>query len=172
VAKIVPKLPESTAAEALVLEDLKREARMAVRSIESLAGATEKIERAMPTLIRHLAKDYPDDVLFDIGFALRTKLARPCWGELKRLYLETSRAVVRDRLAAILAEIALSRNVEEMQELLGDVRLGPSRVMLVPATRRIGNRKTAGLGDGAIVRFSDDPELTVAVKQALRGSSR
>jgi hypothetical protein len=159
--------PESLAAEALVLDDLKA-VQVFVRDVLALGTRTEILDRAIPVLVRHLAQDHPDDVLFDIGFVLCTKLARPYWGTLRDIYVRSDRPVVQDRLAAILGEIALAGHFEDLERLLADRSRGASRVLLVAATRRAGNRTRPGLGDDTITRFSDDPDLAVCVHQVLR----
>jgi hypothetical protein len=71
-------------------------------TVWNLYKIPEARPKAIPVLLDHLTRPYPDKVLMGIGVALEDKSARAWWPELKALYLNTSNATVRDGLAAAL----------------------------------------------------------------------
>lgn len=159
------------AAERPVLEDLAA-AGIELDTVWHLYQHPEWARMAIPILLDHLTRDYPDRVLMAIGQGLDQKASREWWGELRRLYLRTSRDVVRDRLAAAMSGCAMREHYEDLLAFLDDSQLGESRVYFVRAVNRIGNRMSPGRGRTAIASYAGDPALGQEVSAVLAGRGR
>ncbi|UQX89245.1 hypothetical protein M6D93_04385 [Jatrophihabitans telluris] len=155
-------------AEEPVLRDLVS-AGVSVGSLYDLYKVPEELPSAMPVLIEHLARDYPDSVYTAIGSALGNGVARPWWADLASLYLSTGKAEVRDRLAAALSQCAVKAHYEELLTFLADETLGESRIYFLRTVNRIGNRKSPGAGRAVVARFADDPVLGKEAGAILAG---
>ena len=103
-----------------------------------------------------------------IGQGLDQKASR----ELRRLYLRTSRDVVRDRLAAAMSGCATREHYEDLLAFLDDNQLGESRTYFVHAVNRIGNRVSPGRGRTAVESYASDPVLGREASAVLAGRGR
>lgn len=155
-------------AEQPVLADL-RGVGIDVDDVWNLYKVPEARPRAIPVLLEHLVRDYPDRVLQGIGTGLDDKSARSWWSELKALYLATERDVVRDRLAAALSGCATKDHYEDLLAFLRNERLGETRIYFLRPINRIGNRLTPGQGRAVIEPLAADPVLGKEATAILKG---
>jgi hypothetical protein len=170
-ADVAQKRAELQVAETPVLEALAAVG-IQLDSVWSLHRFPESRSNAMPVLLDHLTRDYPDKVLLGIGIGLDHKSARAWWTELKRLYLETDREVVRDRLAAALSNCAAKDQYEDLLAFLSNERLGETRIYFLRPVNRIGNRITPGKGRAVIQSLAGDPILSKEATAILKGRGR
>jgi hypothetical protein len=128
--------------------------------------------KAIPVLLDHLDREYPDKVLEGIANALDDKSARAWWDDIKSLYVSTRKASMRDRLAAALASIAVRAHYDDLLGFLEKDRLGETRIYFLRPVHRIGNRMAPGRGRRVIEGFVHDPVLATEAKRILAGRSR
>lgn len=170
-AERVERTRRSRQAEGPILADLA-EAGIEVGTVWNLYRVPDAFPRAIPILLSHLRRDYPDRVLEGVGCALATKAAREWWPDLKQLYLQTEHPVVRDCLAAALSEVAVRQHYDDLLSFVGDVRLGETRIYFLRDINRIGNRLAPGTGRAVIESLADDPVLGKEATAILKGRGR
>ena len=159
-------------AEQPVLDDLAQSCGITLDTVWNLYKFPASRAEAIPVLLRHLVLDYPDAVLEGIGQGLADKSARPWWTELKAIYLNARREVVRDRLAVSLAECAKREHYDDLLTFVADRALGESRIYFLRPINRIGNRIGPGQGRAVIERLADDPALGREASAILKGLGR
>lgn len=155
-----------------VLDDLRREG-VDVPSLGELHKEPESYPQAIPVLLAHLQRDYPERTLEDSGDALAFKPDASWWNEFKALYLTTQSEAVRDRIAAALSGCAVKKHYDD-DDLLAFVReesLGSSRIYFLRPIHRIGNRATPGAGRAAIETLSSDATLGAEANAIPQGKS-
>ena len=143
-----------------------------IDTVWDLYKIPEARERAVPVLLRHLARDYPDRVLEAIGHSLDGSFVRPWWAELRAVYLRTDRDVVRDRLANALASCATKAHYDDLLDFVADASLGPSRIYFLRPINRIGNRISAGRGRSVVASHVEDPVLGREAVAILKARNR
>jgi hypothetical protein len=156
------------AASQPVLDDLARIG-IELDTLWDLYKVPEFRERAVPVLLRHLVLDYPEGVLAGIGDNLADKATRPWWAELKVLYLQPHRNVVRDRLACALSECAKREHYNDLLAFVDDTSLGESRIYFLRPINRIGNRIRPGQGRSVIESLAADHVLGPEAVAILKG---
>ena len=114
----------------------------------------------------------PDKVLEGIGNALNDKSARDWWPQIKALYLTTPKSTVRDRLASVLAAIAVRPHYEDLLSFLTQEFLAETRIYFLRPVNRIGNRMAPGKGRRVIEGLANHPVLSTEAKRILAGRSR
>ncbi len=149
-----------------------RSAGIAVDSTWELYKHPESGEVAYPPLLKHLALDYPDNILDTIARAFSKDVARRHWHELLTLYLAETRAAAQDGLAATLSGCASRAHFEDLLAILDNDALGESRIYFLRPVNRIGNRMETGAGRKVIERFANDPQLGTEATAILRGRGR
>lgn len=158
-------------AEQPVVGDL-RAVGIDVDSVWDLHKVPEWLPKAIPVLLKDLALDYPDRVLFGIGQGLYDTSARPHWSEIRDLMLSTDRDEARDRLAVALSKCARRDHYDELLEFVRNERLGECRIYFLRPINRISNRMRASKGRDVIESFADDPVLGREATAILQGKSR
>ena len=117
----------------------------------------ESFRPAIPVLVEHLQREYPDRVLVYILQHLATLPARAARPQLVRLY-EESRTYsdnVRFHMAAAIARTSRPNDLQENIRLALDTTLGESRIGLLSHIGR--SRKQAAVE--TIDRLAADPQL-------------
>ena len=132
----------------------------------------EVLPEAIPVLLAHLERDHPDKVLEGIANALNDRSARDWWTQIKTIYLATSNATVRDRLAAVMAGIAVRAHYDDLLGFVDQESLGETRIYFLRPVHRIGNRMAAGQGRRVIEDLTDDPVLSTEARRILAGRAR
>jgi len=143
-----------------------------VNSVWDLYKTPDILPKAIPVLLSHLVRDYPDPVLQGIGQALSNRAARPHWAELKTLYTTTANGVVRDRLADVLSICATRAHYDELLSFLQNDALGETRIYFLRPINRIGNRISPGTGRRVIARLADDAIFGREARAILAGRGR
>ena len=170
-AERVERIRFLRAAEQPVLADL-RAIGLDLDTVWDLYKFPDTRSRAFPILFKHLALDYPDRVLEGIGAGLEDKSARAWWGDLRTMYLNTEKDVVRDLLAAALSGCATREHYEDLLAFVRNDELGQSRIYFLRPINRIGNRISAGQGRAVLEALGGDPVLGKESIAVLKGRSR
>jgi hypothetical protein len=167
----VARAQELQVASLPVLTDL-RSVGVEVDSLWHLYEQPNSYDAAIPVLLDHMRREYPERTLEDIGHALPFKPPAKWWDEFKALYLATGSDAVRDRLGAALASCAIRKHYEDLLRFIHDEALGESRIYFLRPINRIGNRMNPGQGRAVIEPLADDPVLGGEATAILRGLSR
>ena len=128
--------------------------------------------RAVPVLLDHIDRDYPDKVVLGIGQALADRSARSAWARIKEIYLATDSDLVRDQLSHVLAHVAVREHYDDLVAFLADESLGSTRIPFIRPVNRIGNRIEPGRGRQVIDALADHPQLAAEARAVLAGRSR
>jgi hypothetical protein len=154
-----------------VVEDLRSKG-VEVESVWDLYKSPESYPVAIPVLLAHLRRDYPERILQDIGHALPFKPESSWWDDFKVLYLTTTSDAVRDRLAAAMSQCAVKEHYSDLLGFVSDERLGTSRIYFLRPINRIGNRMQPGTGQAVIESLVNDDTLGIEATRILQGKSR
>ena len=144
-------------AEAPLLADLASLG-FPVESAWSLSTKYADYTRAIPLLIEHLHRPYPEAIVVGIVRSLAIKAARKTvWPVLVDEYRKTDpkRKWVKDGLAAALSEVVDRSTLRQLIELARDLSQGESRLLLLTGIRRSRQPEAKQ----AIEELSTDPQL-------------
>ncbi len=164
-AELQRKAAEWREAEAPLVEEL-RAAGFEVESAWDLVNTATPYPAALPILLEHLGRPYPDRVREGIARALAVRDARFGWEALVRLYRDgPAGSDAKDGLAVALAAVSDDRVVDELISLARDSAHGESRILLLRGLKRSqAPQARAALGD-----FSRDPVLGQEARALLSG---
>jgi hypothetical protein len=154
-----------------VVADLRSQG-IEVESVWDLYKTPESYSVAIPILLAHLRRNYPERTLEDIGHALPFKPDVAWWDDFKALYLTTTSDAVRDRLAAAMSQCAVKKHYHDLLAFISDERLGMSRIYFLRPINRIGNRMQPGTGRAVIETVAKDQTLGEEATRILKGKSQ
>ncbi len=154
-------------AEVPLVEEL-RAAGFTVESAWDFVQTAEPYPDAVPILLEHLQRPYPDRVREGIARALAVPEARSAWRLLTRLYRAETLPDAKSGLAAALSAIADDAVLDELIALIRDVRHGPTRIVLLSALERSEDRRARA----ALMALGTDPELVLEIQDILRRLER
>jgi hypothetical protein len=128
---------------------------------------------AIPILLDHLPRDYPERVRWGIAGALVVREARQWWQQIRDLYVVEAGPEAKPQLANALAEIVTTATLDSYIELLRDASNASSRILLVRGLTRLRDQRAAD----ALKELASDPVLSISIgdyfhKKALRDSKR
>ena len=170
-AEVAVEAERRLAAQQPVIQEL-RSVGVDVTDTYELYEHQESYPRAIPVLLRHLGRDYPDEVLRDIGDGLPFKPDPVWWEDFKKLYTTTTSDAVRDRLAAAMGGCARRAHYDDLLAFVQNPDLGSSRIYLLRPLNRIGNHARSGRGREVIKTLSAHPVLGPEARAILKGRSR
>lgn len=154
-AELERKEAEWCKAEAPLVDEL-REAGYDVSSAWDLVNTAVPYPSALPILLAHLERPYPDRVREGIARALAVRDARFAWDELVPLYRnEPADTDAKDGLAVALSATADAGNIEELISLVRDEKNGRSRVFFVQPLAKSRSPEARR----ALHEFRGDPQL-------------
>lgn len=110
--------------------------------------STQTYVHALPILMKHLRRDYSDGTRASLARSLATKEASKYWDELVAMYRKspdrpsTGTSHVSMALAAAISAACPKARINELIELVKDVRL-PHRVLLLTPLRKRRGRDLA-----------------------------
>ncbi len=148
---------QSRAAEKPLLDDLARVG-VNVQTVWDLVNTSSPYRIALPVLLDHLQRRYPDGVREGIARALAIRPTRPIgWRILVEEFNKTDAAEerVKDGLAVALAGASDNTVLEELIDLAKDKRHGSSRVLLLLGIER----SRQPIAKEALVELAKDPQL-------------
>jgi hypothetical protein len=153
-------------AEAPLVEDLARLG-LEVESVRFLKNNNPEFRKAIPVLLDHLRKPYPDIIRAGIAQRLAVRATRKIgWRILVEEFRNTGydHEHVKDSLGAALSGAADNSVIGELIDLAKDRSLGTSRIMLLRGIRRSRLPEASQ----AIAELADDPELAKEIKSWRR----
>jgi len=150
-------------AEAPLIQDL-RAIGVVVASAWDLVNKAGKYPKALPVLLHHLQRPYPDPVREGIARALGVREAKFGWQVLIQLYQIEREARAKDGLAAALAAIADDETISDVITLVTDTRHGPSRLLLLSALERSSDPSAYK----TLIDLQNDPDLKKEIEIILR----
>ena len=148
---------ELAAVAAPLMDSLRMIGAPVKESVWDLVNTRANYDFALPVLMEHLSRDYPDEILEGIARAMAVRRAAPFRPQLIQL-LYANRGHHRgicDGLAVAIAASTSPANVMETLTLARDRSLGRVRVLLLRPLRRFRNP----LIRQAIAELSRDPDL-------------
>lgn len=153
---------ELKSAEAPLVEDLRAAGFTDVESSWDLVNTSTPYPEAVPILLMHLQRPYPDRTREGIARALAVPEARSAWANLLRSYeREDASSRAKDGLAVALAALANDDVLEDVIELVRDTGHGESRVFFVRTLARSGNPRAR-----AVLReLQGDPHLEEEIRR-------
>ena len=155
-------------AQAPVVEDL-RSAGFPVKSVWDLVNTPGSYPQAIPVLLKHLERPYPDPVREGIARALAVPESRDAgWSLLVRLFRAEPPGQFRQGLAVAIAESADDDVLEEVIDLLRDKNFGTNRILLLPVLERSRKPEVLDILSG----LKEDPDLEHEVQKTLRRIKR
>ena len=162
------KLAEWQAAETPLVKEL-RAAGFEVDSAWDLVNTSTPYPEALPILLEHVGRQYPDRVREGIARALAVRDARFGWDRLRQLYeQEPPGTDAKHGLAVALAGAADEGLVDEVFVLAGDARHGESRGLLLGALERSRDPRVPDM----LEQLGEDPELAIEVGEIFKRRER
>jgi hypothetical protein len=159
------KKAEWRQAETPLIEQL-REAGFEVDSAWDLVNTSTPYPEALPILLEHLERAYPDRVREGIARALAVPDARFGWETLTRLYRQEKVGTdAKDGLAVAIAATADDEALDEVISLARDAAHGESRLLLLRALARSNTLRARE----ALSEFAESPGLTKEARRLLGG---
>jgi HEAT repeat protein len=153
------------AAEAPLVAELKA-AGFAVESVWDLVNTDESYTAALPILLDHLQRDYPDKVREGIARAMAVRESKFAWQTLIRLFraqFDPNPNGVKGALAVALSEAADDEGMADLIELFKEPRHGESRIFFVTTLKRskLANARAA------LEAGRQDPQLVKEIVAVL-----
>jgi hypothetical protein len=153
--------------EAPLVSDLAR-AGVDVNSVWDLVNSTRSYDAAIPTLVDHLLRPYPDAIKDGIARALGVTSARAlAWQTLKDEYRRTADQKAdryKQGLAAALSGASDDSVIKDLIDLIKDERNGYTRVLLLLGLRR----SKAPEAKQTIKKLARDPVFAKEIKSWRR----
>jgi hypothetical protein len=155
-------------AEAPLVAELRR-AGFQVDSAWDLVNTSTPYPAALPILLEHLARPYPDRVREGIARALAVRDARFGWEILLRLYREEEAGTdAKDGLAVALAAASDDQVADDVISVAQDPAHGESRLLLLRGLKR----SRAPQAKAALESFAGDPVLGEQARRLLGEQGR
>jgi hypothetical protein len=154
-------------AEAPLVRDLNMKG-VAVQSVADLVNSSRAYPAAIPVLLEHLQRGYPERVREMIARALAVPEARWAWDILLDLFVSNPSerpTGLKWALGCALAGAADDSVLGDVIQLVRDKRHGQNRAALFYALEK--SRKPEARG--VLLELRHDPQLAQAVRQVLRG---
>ena len=162
------KEEEYERAEAPLVQEL-REVGVLVRSAWDLVNRPVRYyPDALPILLSHLQRPYPDAIRDGIARALAVREAKFAWSTLAGLYRTEEGRRTKDGLAVAIANIADDETIDELIALARDPQNGDSRVLLLFALER----SRLPHARQALIELGRDPVLEKEARIILRRLKR
>lgn len=160
---------EMRRAEAPLVDEL-RAAGYDVESAWDLVNTPGSYPPALPILLAHLPRPYPDEIRDGIARALAVRETKAVgWDELTWMYRdEQQESRTKGGLAVAIAAAADREVIGDVIDLVRDRRHGSSRLLLLRALTRSKDPRARE----TLVDLKDDPDLVKEIEVILRRSKR
>jgi hypothetical protein len=164
-ARLAAERVRLAAAEAPVVRDLNA-AGLRVESVWDLVNTNDSYTVALPILLDHLQRDYPDKVREGIARAMAVRESKFAWHTLIRLFraqFDANPNGVKGALAVALSEAADDEVMSDLIELFEEPRHGESRIFFVTTLKRsrLANARAA------LAAGRQDPQLVREIVRVL-----
>ena len=153
-------------AEIPIVDDLNRTGGVHVASVWDLVNTEGKYPGAVPILLDHLRRAYPERVREGIARALAVPEARKGWPILLEAFREerdNTTLGVKWALALALGAAGTDAELDDVLPLLGDASLGRNRVPLLWILRRSRDPRSRA----ALQQLVDDEAIGEEAKKTL-----
>ena len=154
-------------AETPLVEEL-RAAGFPVESAWDFVNTSDSYPKALPILLKHLPRPYPGRVREGIARALAVPEAKFGWDVLTRLYRDENDRWVKGGLAVAIANTSDDEVIGEVIALARDRQHGSSRLLLLSALERSGDRRARA----TLMELGTDPDLMKEIPIILRRLNR
>jgi len=138
-----------------------------VDSVWDLVNTAAPYPRAMPVLLDHLQRAYPERVREGIARALAVPEARMGWDILLNAFRsepDQTTIGVKSALGSALAEAASDDVLDDVITLLRDKTIGENRVPLLPALLKSSNPRAWEI----LRELEKDPQISKEVRRLVR----
>lgn len=156
---------EYRAAERPLVKELL-EAGYNVDSAWDLVNSAGTYPDALPILLAHLDRSYPDAVREGIARAMAVPQSRFAWHHLVHLYRDEDAGRVKDGLATAIAAVAWPDVLGELIELAKDRKHGASRLLLLSALEHSADSAARS----TLMKLGTDPDLGEEIQAILKRS--
>ena len=152
-------------AERPLVEDL-RNAGVFVSSVWDLVNTRARYDAALPVLVAHLHRPYPDAILDGIARALAVPEAEPlAWEAMVGLFRRASPdSRAKQGAAVALANMASERTIHELVQLALEDHHGSDRALFVSGLARFDGPRV----EGALRHLLQDPIIGKGTRLELR----
>lgn len=159
---------EMRRAEAPLVDEL-RAAGYDVQSAWDLVSTRGSYPSALPILLAHLPRLYPDVVREGIARALAVRETKDVgWDVLTQAYRDEPQSQTKGGLAVAIAATADREVIGDVIDLVRDRRHGSSRLLLLRALTRSKDPRARE----TLVELKDDSDLVKEIEVILRRSKR
>jgi hypothetical protein len=122
-------------AEAPLVKALQA-AGISVTSVWDLVNTSARYPGAIPVLLSHLGRPYPDEIAAGIARALAVDDARPHWRTIVAEYERADAVIMPQKKDGLACAVATTAGMSEVIRLIVDPAHGNSRLLLLLALRR------------------------------------
>ena len=135
-----------------------------VRSVWDLVNLSVDFDQALPVLLDHLNREYPEAITDGIARALAVPESIRWWRVLVDKYRVEERRRAKGGLAVAISACANESVLTEVIELVRDVRHGGSRVLLLDAIAKSPDSRARA----ALEELATDPDLSKEIRRLRR----
>src|SRR5262249_9336644 len=165
---IAEKVREWRLAEQPLIVELRQIGEQ-VESVWDLVNTSRPYPKAIPVLLKHLQRPYPDRVREGIARALSVPGAKIGWDILQRTFVDDpTSGTTKDAIGFALSAAADDTVLDDVIRLIRDKKNGESRLTLVPALGKSDDAKALE----TLKELQGDPELSFEVRKCLRLKER
>lgn len=157
-------------AEEEMVRDL-RQLGYQVRSVWDLVNSNDSYPSALPVLLHHLHKPYPDAIRDGIARALAVKSAKSAWDVLMAEYVVTQESCeprFKQGLAVALSVTYDHSHFEDIRQLLTEKRHGDSRILLLRPFQNSTRPSVLKM----IEQLAEDPTFEKEIRSWYRNRKR
>jgi hypothetical protein len=165
-AALKKELEDISEAEIPLVEDLRRVG-VDVNSVWDLVNSSKSYTAALPVLLGHMHKPYPEKIREGIFRALAVPEARIGWHELLAIFEKKEKGYdgrIRWVVAVALGATADDSVLKDLLEIVGNLKNGFDRAALLPALFKSNSAQARTALDGLLA----DPEIGKEVKRLRR----
>jgi hypothetical protein len=162
-----PAAAEVRRAEAPLIRDLRRVG-VNVSSAWDLVNTSVPYPSALPVLVAHLARPYPDPIREGIARALAVRDAEFAWARLVDAYVHEPAGQTKEGLACALSVLTDDARLDQLLGLVADQRNGVSRALLLRALEKSRSPKA----QAALDALQIDPDLQGEIAEIRKRADR
>jgi hypothetical protein len=122
---------------------------------------------ALRVLVKHLSRDYPDEVLKAIASVLSNKAAAQWWDEILAAYMSAKGPKAKMALGGALSAIVSKKTLPAYIEQVMNPENGSSRVVMMRALKRVRDPR----GTEALELLRSDLSTTLESEANLTGEN-
>ena len=140
-----------------------------VSAVEGLASLGRPYTAALPILLEHLQREYPDTIREFIARMLAVREADFARPTLIRLFRTEPNSGVKEGLAVAIAEARNPELLDEIVDLIQDPRTGTVRLLLLRAVERLAGERLESLLEELAQQY---PDLQLEIQEIRKRTRR